>query len=237
TAKTDTSIVMNFQGDRTILSYSADEAYTIPSDLLEKEAKWVFLTSSGFSTYSDLYELLKEYLSTHPNTKLAINPGTRELQDIKPTLQLLSLTEVLILNFEEACQLSGNNELLRSSSATEEEKVAQLMKYFVGEGVKMVIITNGGSGAYGTDGKTLYHQVAFPSNIVEKTGAGDAYTTGILSAFLKDVSLPEALRWGAAESSSVMEQVGASRGLLTHDEMKNKLRDNFALKPKQVGTI
>jgi pseudouridine kinase len=111
------------------------------------------------------------------------------------------------------------------------------MRHFVNNGVGQVVITNGGSGAYGTDMKKIYHQEPFPSNIVEKTGAGDAFTTGVLAAHLENHTLLESLQWGAAESASVMEQVGAARGLLNKDGIKDRIRDNFALKPKEIATI
>ena len=143
TAKTDTSIVMNFRGDMTIFSYHADEAYTIPSDLMEQEARWVFLTSTGFSTYTDLYAVVEEYLKRYPNAKLAMNPGPRELKEVKPTAALLPKTDLLIVNLEEATQLAEMEKLFHEDGLTEEQKVLELMRHFVDNGVSQSINTNG----------------------------------------------------------------------------------------------
>ncbi|MCA9389979.1 carbohydrate kinase family protein [candidate division WWE3 bacterium] len=236
-AKTDTSIVMNFEGDRTILSYHADEAYSFPSDLQQQPLKWVFLTSTGFSTFPDLFDTVSGYLAEHPEVFLAMNPGPRELEEVKATTKLLPRTELLILNFEEACTLAEKKELLMEKTGSEQDHIQELMTYFLDNGVKNVVITNGGSGAYGSDGKRVFHQVPFPSNIVEKTGAGDAFTTGVLGALITGKNLEDALTWGAAESASVMETVGAARGLLDSEAVQHKIRDNFALKPKEIATL
>jgi len=62
-----------------------------------------------------------------------------------------------------------------------------------------------------------------PCTMVEKTGAGDAYAAGFLGALLLGKSVEEALQWGAAESASVIEHVGAQPGLLTMNGLKHRL--------------
>jgi sugar/nucleoside kinase (ribokinase family) len=62
-----------------------------------------------------------------------------------------------------------------------------------------------------------------PVDAYERTGAGDAFGSGCLSALIKGKDITEALLWGTVNSASVIGYVGAQRGLLKEDEMKTWL--------------
>jgi sugar/nucleoside kinase (ribokinase family) len=49
---------------------------------------------------------------------------------------------------------------------------------------------------------------------VGKTGAGDAYSSAFLSAIVMKKNIPTAMQWGTANSASVIQQIGAQKGLL-----------------------
>lgn len=235
--KTDTSIILNFKGDRTILSYQSDEAYSLPIDIEHEEVSWIFLTSTGFSTFPDLFDSVSAYLEKHPSTKLIFNPGSRELEEHKAATKILQKTDVLIVNLEEACELAQKQELIQNSALKEQDRILALMSYFLDNKVDRVVITNGGSGAYGMEHREVFHQPPFPSNIVEKTGAGDAFTTGILGGMLSGHTLIESLSWGAAESASVMEIMGAAKGLLSKEAVKNSIESNSGLGVRKITSL
>ena len=54
---------------------------------------------------------------------------------------------------------------------------------------------------------------------MEKTGAGDAYASGLISALVSGESFEEAMVWGALNASSVIGKTGAQNGLLTKTEL------------------
>ena len=66
------------------------------------------------------------------------------------------------------------------------------------------------------------------------TGAGDAYGTGVVAAFCYGKSLAEAMRWGAANGASVVEQIGPQAGLLTYDQMQEKLKENSKIVARDI---
>lgn len=61
----------------------------------------------------------------------------------------------------------------------------------------VIVLTNGAAGATAFDGN-LYHADAYPVQIVDRVGAGDAFSAGLLCAMLDGKPLSEALRWGNA---------------------------------------
>ncbi len=64
-----------------------------------------------------------------------------------------------------------------------------------------VIMTFGAEGASGFDGQTLAHADAFPTTIVDRLGAGDAFAGGLISQFMDRRPLAEALRFGCATAA------------------------------------
>ena len=217
--------VLNFQGERTILIYHQPWKYNLPD--LDK-TKWVYFTSMSPSfTQSNIVSQLVQYLQ-RPGARLLYNPGTYQLNHgVKKDPQLLSLTELFIINKEEAKKILGYKE-------EENVSIKKLLKGIVDLGPKMVVITDGGEGSYGFDGENYFHLGIFPAKLVEMTGAGDGFATATLAGLFHGKDLPEAMRWGAANGASVVEQVGPQAGLLTHNQMLEKLKENKNIVAKEV---
>lgn len=77
-----------------------------------------------------------------------------------------------------------------------------------------VIMTLGGDGAVAVqpDG-TVWHVPALPVDVVDTTGAGDAFTGGLAAALAKGDALPEALALASAAASITCTGFGAQAGL------------------------
>jgi sugar/nucleoside kinase (ribokinase family) len=63
----------------------------------------------------------------------------------------------------------------------------------------------------------------YPHTPYERTGAGDAFFSTVVSALCMGKSLAEALTWGPINSQSVVQQVGAQKGLLTMEKLQEFL--------------
>lgn len=218
-------VVLNYKGERTILIYHQPWKYNLP-DL--DPSRWIYFTSLG-PTYveSNLVAQLVNYLE-RTNAKLLFNPGTFQIKlGVKKNARLLSLTELFIVNKEEAKLILGYEE---GASVP----IKKLLKGIVDLGPKMVVITDGGVGSYSFDGEKYYQLGVFPAKLVEMTGSGDAFATGTLAGLFYGNNLPEAMRWGAANGAAVVEQVGPQAGLLTYEGMLNKLRENSKIMAKEI---
>lgn len=218
------SAVINFKGERTILIYHQPWKYNLPD--LDK-TKWVYFTSMSHSfTQSQIIDQLVQYL-TRTGAKLLYNPGTYQIEaGVKKSLQLLSLTEVFVVNLEEAEKIVG-----RSSGKNE---VKRLLKDLHNLGPKIVVITDGGKGSYALSNDKYYQLDIFPAHLVEMTGAGDAYATGFLAAMFYGKEVVEAMRWGAANGAAVIEQIGPQAGLLSYDKMQERLKANLKIVAKEI---
>lgn len=211
---TNLSMVVNFKGERTIFVYHEPRDYHLP-DI--DDPKWIYLTSASAEGVKQLHNQMEAYLQRHSKVKLAFNPGTHQLHMGKSLLrELLSRTDILFLNREEAVGLLN--------SQTNEIEV--LMKGFHELGVKTMVITDGPAGAYVSADAQVWHADIFPGPVVERTGAGDAYGSGFLSAIINGRDLATAMAWGNANSTSVVAYIGAREGLLTQEALEKMIEEN-----------
>lgn len=214
--RTDYSSILSFKGERTLLTFQVPREYSLPSGI---KTKWMFL-----GALPDGHELLHSQVvkkAKKEKIKVGYNPGAHELRDgIDGMRELLKVLEVFIVNKEEAWRLIGKDEDIKIL-------LTKLRKY----GPKLVVITDGKNGAYCFDGENFYHQPIFAMPVIEKTGAGDAFATGLISALIGGLDVKTALRYGAANSASVVGYVGAQSGLLTKSQIKKFLDSHKETRP------
>lgn len=216
--------VLWYEDDRTILVKHFDYPYKFP-DI--GNPKWIYLSSLGEQSLPYHKEII-EYLKNHKDVKLAFQPGTFQMKLGIPKLrEIYTRTEVFFCNVEEAKRLLN----------IEEKSIGRLLKLMHDEGPKNVVITDGPRGAYVYDGKEMWFMPPYPDPKppYERTGAGDAFASTFTSALALGKSAPEALVWGPINSMSVVQYVGAQKGLLKRGDLENYLNhapDNY--KPQKL---
>lgn len=219
------NIVLTFKGERTILTHHQPFKFHLPD--LEK-SRWVYLTSMAPNYIeTNLIDQLINYIE-RTGARLAYQPGTFQVKlEAKKQHRILSLADFFILNAEEAVHFLGHEEKTPIP-------IKQILKKLADLGPKKVVVTDGGKGSFGYDGEKYYQLECFPAKLVEMTGAGDAYATGVVAGFLHGESLESAMRWGAANSASVVEQIGAQAGLLSLNKMEERLKENKSITAKEI---
>lgn len=207
---TNYSVVINYQTERTQLVYNEKRAYALPK--LAK-ARWVYLTAIGHGVEKVHRDLLK-YLEKD-GTKLAYNPGHLELSQGKFNKKIMERCDVLFVNKEEAMTIVGT---------TKKQSTKSLLKKLWDVGPNVVVITEGANGASLYDGRHSWYMPIVDVPVIERTGAGDSFATGVISAIVHGKPYDEALRWGALNSASVIQYIGPQEGLLTKAKMSRMLK-------------
>lgn len=222
---TNHNIILEFKDDRTILIYHQPWEYNLPE--LES-SKWLYFTSLSPSfPESDIVNQVVQYLE-RTGAKLTFNPGTFQIKHgVRKYPRLLSLTELFILNKEEAKLVLGHKE-------SEKIPPKKLLQAIADLGPKNVIITDGLAGSYGFDGEKFYQLPIFPSTIVQRTGAGDAFATGVTAALFYGKTLDEAMKWGTANGAAVVESLGPEEGLLNYNQMQEMLKEHSKILIKEI---
>ncbi|MEW5819639.1 MAG: carbohydrate kinase family protein [Cyanobacteriota bacterium] len=114
--KTGFSIILNsFEGDRTVLAFRGANSRLTGNDIdwqAINQAKWIYVSSlTGDS--NDILDTLSDYAEEH-GVNMAFNPGSTQIKRGTAGLKrILSQTEFLILNKEEASQLTAIKETFR----------------------------------------------------------------------------------------------------------------------------
>lgn len=210
--KTNYHYVLWYKEDRTILIKHEVYPYILPEI---GNPKWIYFSSVSETAYP-FHNTVAEYLETHPEIKLAFQPGKNEIRLGREKLaRLYKRADILFCNVEEAEKILGIETL----------GINELLKRLHELGPKIIVITDGPKGAYAYDGTDIWQQLPYPDikPPFERTGAGDAFASTVVGALMLGKTLPEALSWGAVNSMSVVQQVGAQKGLLTKEALENLL--------------
>ena len=90
---------------------------------------------------------------------------------------------------------------------------------------QVIVITDGGKGAYAYDGNRYYYCPTFPSDVVSTLGAGDAFASTFCAALGRtNLDIGRSLMYASVNSAAVVSVFGATEGLLTFDEIEERLK-------------
>ncbi len=218
--------VLRYEAERTILIKHEEYPYTLPD--FGVPPKFFYFSSIGENGVQFHHDIAR-YLAEHPETKLAFQPGTFQIRLGKEELKdLYAVTEIFFCNKEEAQEILG----------TDERDIPKLLRGIKELGPKMPVITDGPNGAYALDGDTAWYMPMYPDPKppVDRTGAGDSFSSTFTSAIIMGLGVPTALSWGPINSMSVVQYIGAQAGLLTREKIEEHLTNAPAdYVPKQVS--
>lgn len=202
--------------ERTILVKHA--AFPVQMPAITIAPKMLYLSSLGEHTeqyHRDIISFAKD----HKEMKLVFQPGTFQMKLADDILKdIYANTYAFFCNLEEAQLITK----------TTTHDIPLLLKTLHTFGPKFVFITDGMNGAYASDGTTQLFMPVYPHDPYERTGAGDAFASTVSVALLQGKSLEESLRWGPVNSMSVVQFVGAQKGLLTQEALNQYLMNASA---------
>ena len=131
------------------------------------------------------------------------------LDDLRPILPFI---DVFVPNAEEAAILTGE---------TDPGKQAEL---FLRAGCNITIITRGKDGALLMSAHETLEAPAFPVEVVDVSGAGDAFVAGFIVGLLDQWSLADSLRFASVIGASACTQLGCTAGVFTRTEAETYIQ-------------
>lgn len=223
--KTNFSTIFSLPQGRTIFVYHGLKDYSQIRIKKTLKTKWFFLAPIGEGTDNIEKDLIAK--SSEENALIAWNPGAIQIKKGASAYRsLLRNTAVLFLNREEA---------LKFIDYPVRPNEEDLLKKLHALGPKLVVVTNGKEGAKAFDGKNIYQADAILlGDKIDATGAGDSFASGALAKLyycdwngeenVDCISL--ALKWGIANSTSVIKNIGAQKGLLNYSSIEKEIKEN-----------
>ncbi len=216
------STIISYNQERTIFAYHKPRSYMFSQST--DQFPIVYLTSMG-EGFEPFYKSMVQFIKNYPTIKLCFNPGSVQLHCDKSIIQSIFLVaSYVFINRKEAEYFTN----ITDSQGKEADLINALRSY----GIKTIAITDGNNGSYIYSDSTLYKASCFPTTVVEKTGAGDAFNAGFLAGVIKGFSIEDAILLAAANSASVITSVGAQEHLLYEKDITSYLE-----KARQAVTI
>ncbi len=204
-------------GERTILGYhgasNALAAHNVPWKKMK--ARWWYVSLAGESDV-----LLNAILdaAAAQGINVAFNPSGYHIRHRRAEiLEALKRVAVLFVNAGEAAELAG----------VDIRKEKEAFTALDGMTPGIVAITDGPAGAKVSDGSYIYSAGIFKEKrLLDRTGAGDAFGSGFVaglmkrskgsgSAHFKPEDIEYAMRLASANATAVVEEIGATPGILT----------------------
>lgn len=196
-------------GGRSIMVHRGAAAMLTKHDvpLDDLETRWLHISSLGGNI-----QLLKTLLdwAKSKGVRVSLNPGMKEIEQKDKLISLLPKVEILFLNRDEARALWGidyrDESLWRSQQSL--------------PGSHVTILTDGARGGkVMIDNKVSFYEGVKVKKVVDTTGAGDAFASGMVSGVMYGKTYEQAIEWGIKNATSVLKYVGAKKGLLTLGEI------------------
>lgn len=213
--KSNYHYVLRYNAERTILVKHHEYDYKLPE--FNTPPKWMYLSSLGENSVPFHHEIT-EYLKANPEVKLAFQPGTFQIRLGAETLKdLYEHTELFFCNKEEAQKILD----------VKEDDIKKLLRGMRELGPKIVVITDGPNGSYTFDGEEMWKMPMYPDPAppVDRTGAGDSFSSTFTAALALGNDIPTALSWGPINSMNVVQHIGAQEGLLSREQLEKFLAD------------
>jgi len=176
---------------------------------ITEQARFLHLTSVDETPFQAQKKLIEEL----HDAKVSLDPG-----EIYARKGLTKLKPIIKKSF---VVLPSEGELKMLTGKGWREGAKTLLK----EGAGIVAVKLGERGCYVTDGKESHLIEPYKVNVVDTTGAGDAFCAGFLYGLVKGKDLYHCGRLGNFVASRCITKVGARTGLPRLHDLKISFRE------------
>ncbi len=216
------SVILDSVGhDRTILTHKgANNMLYWEKRFMHLDTHLLFCSTMMEQSFQTLLKILR--YNTHIPVVVNMSSYLAK-KGIQELTSLLEHTHTLIFNKEEAYLLIGEKRPF--------EKIASRLHKI---GIKQVIITDGKNGVYASDGKTSYNIQAKKINVLETTGAGDAFGAAFASGMFWKKDFLSCIEMGMNNAESVISAYGTKNKLLDKKEIEKSLKKKHTMKKKRI---
>lgn len=207
---TGTSIILNsFTHDRTILAYKGANNNLRPDEIKPFDTHWVYLASMLETSFDTVVDLICRH-----DFRVAFNPSNYQAElGYKALAKLIDRVEILVMNLEEACKFLGLDYRKPPVATTLLQEMAKLPP-------RIFVITDGSEGVHVYDREFYYRGLPAPDlQVVEATGAGDAFASTFTAACVLGEPVERAIHLAMTNAESVLKYRGAKEKLLTRAEL------------------
>ncbi|RLI89785.1 MAG: hypothetical protein DRO62_00835 [Candidatus Altiarchaeales archaeon] len=206
-----TGIVIGFvdsRGERTLYPYpGVNSKLEFKNELVGYSKNTRYLHLSSFVNDRQ-FEVQKKLVGLLPErVKISFSPGILySRRGLSALLPIMERSSIVFLNASE----------IRAITGKDYKKGSHLL---IEKGAKTIAITLGDKGCYLRDRMGEYRVRAERVDVVDTTGAGDAFSTGFLYGLISGRDIVESGRLGNRVAALCIRKFGARAGLPTRGEV------------------
>lgn len=134
--------------------------------------------------------------------------GMEQLKDVLP------LIDVFLPNDDEARALTGLTDPYDQ------------LRAFQRAGARTAIITRGDAGSVATQAGRVWRCGTFRMDVIDPSGSGDAFTSGVIRSLLAGWDLPQTLRYASAIGASATRAAGTTDAVFSAAEAEAFVKDH-----------
>ena len=210
-------ILVSFQGDRTVLANRGANGLITVEDInfdALKEADLLYVAPLNGESNKVLEPLVK--FAHENNIIVCFNAGTTSIkQGFEYIKKILQTSDIVVMNKEEAMMATGIE--VRPDTKTEHfsaeiihPDIKTMLQTLTVKEYQVIVITDGGKGAYAYAKDKYYYCPTFPSDVVSTLGAGDAFASTFCASMERTgLDIGKSLMYGSVVSASVVSKFGA----------------------------
>lgn len=116
-------------------------------------------------------------------------------------------------------------EVLTGIKINSEQDLIMAAEHFINKGVKRVFITLGDKGIFYSDGITTGHIKSPKIEIVNTTGAGDAFTAALAYAYINNMGIEETAKLGVAASLIALSHQDTINPNMSISNINSKIKE------------
>ena len=212
-----TGIIIGFvdsKGERTLYPHpGVNSELEFKKEFVEysKNARYLHLSSFVEDKQLGVQKKLVDLLPK--DVKISFSPGILYARrGLSTLLPIIEKSHIVFLNASEIKEITGREY---------KEGSCLLIK----KGAKMVAVTLGDGGCYLRDRKGDYPVRAEKIDVVDTTGAGDAFSAGFLYGLISGREIVESGRLGNIAAALCIQRFGARTGLPTREILEENFKE------------
>jgi sugar/nucleoside kinase (ribokinase family) len=157
---------------------------------------------------------LLKFCRAHKVTTVVDVVVPHELRGLGELKQLLTWIDVFVPNEDEARAFTGLTDPFDQIRALQSA------------GANTTIITRGGQGSVAAHKRHIWTCGAYQMGIVDPSGSGDAFTSGLIRSLLMGWGIPQTLRYASAVGASATRALGTTDSVFSAAEAEKFVTDH-----------
>jgi sugar/nucleoside kinase (ribokinase family) len=222
-ANTSSSIVLSdAKGERSFIHNVGANALfdlTYINKEILKQVEIVVITGSMLMNKFDgeETEVLLSYLKSIGKTTVLDTAWDSSGLWMSKMPKTLENIDYFMPSYEEAVQLASEN------------NIEKIINVFKGMGAKNVIIKNGCKGSVSSISDIIYRMGIYDMNVVDTTGAGDAFVAGFVAGLASSFDPYKTLELATACGAFCVKSKGASTGITSKSNLLKYIEKNIRI--------